>query len=1547
MKRCLSLFTAIILVLSMVPAFTVFAAEPVTVYVDPQNGSNENSGTEAAPVQDLEAAYALLQEAGGTVVMLGTVNYTAVKTLPACAHPVTITSKTGAEGISSNSHIVMAGETTFKNISLTLTKASTGTTICGGGHKLTMDEGVTIVPFVNSEGTYYFCLAGGYYNNGIADSTDLTVKSGQYRYVYAAGYTTGANGDVKLTMTGGTTANLAVLRTGTVTGDVEMHFSGTARVTGAIYAGGATTGTLKKSCTITLGQGASFKNLYAGSNGSGSIAGAVTVICDGFDGTFTNFKGKGGSSCTGTVGSSRLVLKSGTVQKAPTDFGTVDIEIPENKTLTLACSLTADTMTCAGTLNFSGAASLTAGAVTGGVNCTVDGEVLENHTYVTAPSGSAISFPEDSGITEQNGKWCNQDLTNFAGLVVKSKSTVKLNLYTGIWARGDESAYTLVAPYVTETVDGYTYRYYPNAQGSYHVRASQSGYITLYKNIYMSEEEAATKTAETITLDKKGENGFVPSVMYSHTDEVLESAWKSDKSMFPKYEGALLNPVFQEGRDPQQQTTNEELEACIAALDGETDDMYVFSLGRTDRFDYNIPAVIFTKTDLSSAKDLEEAAAILGNSRLNVLYRAQIHGNEPAGGEGALAMMYYLQQGYSEDILDNMNLIIVPRLSPDSAQLYQRPLYNSSHTCDQLLQQSGEVQALIRAYLLFDPEVVFDGHERVWNNNSGDIQVSTSFTPMNSDAFRTTALEMDDAAFKELEANDLCGFYYSVALNGNDTNMANAYFATAGSLYVLMETRGIYGGNEAMERRVVAHMAAVTGLLDYLHENASEVKSMIAAERAAIVRNGATYESDDIFVLQTTSRTTTAADKEAWGLLKTDRQMVDWATGAVTFPTRYPTVYDVVARSRVAPTAYVIPADLESIEDILTLMDRHGITYTYLPQGATLPLQRYGGTTTEATLSAETLTRFASGCYVFTMNQERALVLGSLMEPDNTNASSYSGTAAQRGYLNVTDTYRYVRDLNENGTVDYTVTAAELTAVTVYLDGTNGADTNDGLTEGTAVKTLEKAYSIMEAALSSAEEGSYGNLIIAGMYDLGAKQSKLPVASYPVVITGKTASDGFTFTGGSTQATRTFELQGDTTFHHMTIHINNTQAFNFFLANGHKLVIGEGMNMTTKGTHHFTLAGGSYDYAQAVASTDITVRSGAWRTIYAGGYRGSVTGRAKADISGARVFNNIAPTYCGNIGTLEMTVRDTDISVVSSVAAYSNIYAGPVEYVDTKDQGAVLGDATVILGKNVTGNGAYASSCLEGSIHGTATIVADGVDLSQFPVCATSPRRTAGTTAAAVLKLGADVTQDVTLDAALPLDLNGFDITGNLTVDGTLTVKDSATDDYDVSDGICGEITGTVTGTLQAAEGYLAAGGGFHKFSQRISHINLRPTDAGIYYSATFLGDEVLMNEIETGIAVSLTDLPGADFATDADTLYTTGTNSVVIQDILKGDANDADRAIADIYAASYVKLKDGTVLTSNENIAYSLYDILHLVKEQYPDDFADFVKTHNIESWF
>ena len=92
-------------------------AAAATVYLDPASGLDTNDGTEAAPVQTLEAAYEKLTE-GGTVVFLSDLSITANTFFPACKYPVTITSKTGNEGIVTTSNLRMQGDTTFENITL-------------------------------------------------------------------------------------------------------------------------------------------------------------------------------------------------------------------------------------------------------------------------------------------------------------------------------------------------------------------------------------------------------------------------------------------------------------------------------------------------------------------------------------------------------------------------------------------------------------------------------------------------------------------------------------------------------------------------------------------------------------------------------------------------------------------------------------------------------------------------------------------------------------------------------------------------------------------------------------------------------------------------------------------------------------------------------------------------------------------------------------------------------------------------------------------------------------------------------------------------------------------------------------------------------------------------------------------------------------------------------------------------------------------------------------------------------------------------------------
>ena len=106
MKRFVSLLLATIMVLSMVPALS-FAAVIRTVYWDPTSGADTNDGlTEAKAVQSLAAAYAALEGADeGKIILLGTLSFTETTYFPACDIPVTITSKTGAEGIKSSKSI--------------------------------------------------------------------------------------------------------------------------------------------------------------------------------------------------------------------------------------------------------------------------------------------------------------------------------------------------------------------------------------------------------------------------------------------------------------------------------------------------------------------------------------------------------------------------------------------------------------------------------------------------------------------------------------------------------------------------------------------------------------------------------------------------------------------------------------------------------------------------------------------------------------------------------------------------------------------------------------------------------------------------------------------------------------------------------------------------------------------------------------------------------------------------------------------------------------------------------------------------------------------------------------------------------------------------------------------------------------------------------------------------------------------------------------------------------------------------------------------------
>lgn len=198
--------------------------------------------------------------------------------------------------------------------------------------------------------------------------------------------------------------------------------------------------------------------------------------------------------------------------------------------------------------------------------------------------------------------------------------------------------------------------------------------------------------------------------------------------------------------------------------------------------------------------------------------------------------------------------------------------------------------------------------------------------------------------------------------------------------------------------------------------------------------------------------------------------------------------------------------------------------------------------------------------------------------------------------------------------------------------------------------------------------------------------------------------------------------------------------------------------------------------------------------------------------------------------------------------------------------------------------------------------------------------------AGAVVVLEADTDEAVVIDKNITLDLNGFSVLGAVTVaDGcTLTVKDSATDDFTVADAEGYGKLEAVAGTVKAAGGYLeireADGISFHKVELQLTTVTLRPETVGIYYTGEFRGDQVVAANVDAfGIALRLKKAPDADYMRlssacsryydfVAGTEGNTATGTLLKNVMRKGRpaAENKSNSQTKIYGAPYIRTNDG-----------------------------------------
>lgn len=201
----------------------------------------------------------------------------------------------------------------------------------------------------------------------------------------------------------------------------------------------------------------------------------------------------------------------------------------------------------------------------------------------------------------------------------------------------------------------------------------------------------------------------------------------------------------------------------------------------------------------------------------------------------------------------------------------------------------------------------------------------------------------------------------------------------------------------------------------------------------------------------------------------------------------------------------------------------------------------------------------------------------------------------------------------------------------------------------------------------------------------------------------------------------------------------------------------------------------------------------------------------------------------------------------------------------------------------------------------------------------------------------------VKLSADIELTLNGeelvVDLAGhNLTVKGTGKVYgfDTANDTFDHLQ--CGILTAEAGITCESAfiapngNRYVALTDGsyttFHRLDMQIKTVNLRMSNAGLYYKALYQCDRQVEQKVTAyGVVVSLEDVPGADFKTVDTDAYTVCSEKFVsgvtassgsVVNIMKEEltsSENARRSRMPLYANVYVDLGNGPIMADMVNV--------------------------------
>lgn len=958
------------------------APAPTTVYLDPA-GTGPHTENVFTTLADAAAA---LSANGGTIVVCSDaqINENTGTPFHFPAKKIRITGETGAEKLTQLRDVYVNEEFVIDNITWANGASDSHPFLFAQGHNVTVGENVTSLP----NGSTYLCILGGS-RNGVAgavgaitgaDAT-ITVKSGTFRAIFGGGLGVSYQGNISVVFEGGRLIQNISLAGSGAAGKV----TGTGSIT---FTGGTIEGNIQKDTAAGVFTGESVVTVTGGE--LGGVAGLTPAIDLSAGGALA--LNKTAVTATGLVGGGRLILGSNASVTTPSFTGAIELEIknPSNQ----FDYLTVNDENTDGTVTYVPA--------------------IGNDTLIRTASEGKVCYSVNVPTVRVRINYYNPEGEG------KPQPTVRLE-------KGYSSASTVLTDY-TKGTDGWKpYLEADLTPGLYDCILYIGNSANYARKYFLITGKETEDVVYDLPLYPYTPNNHEESRFSRPTDQVTENFWNFAKTNVPDFE--LVTPVFtmqKYTQDIKRFMNNEDLCAFVDSL--QSPYLHVYYPFELSPLGNRCPVLVFTKDQTAAGIALPDLAAqiVSGGVREILMLVGGQHGNEPSGTDGSLQVAYDLCGAYGEEMLDHFGAIVmIPCVSVDNNQRFAREYPDGLNSNRDLLYLSKEGSRNIAyIYKLFMPTVFISAHEDNENNtvdpadNSiADMRSMSVECTTNPNSPLTDVKGVANGTVNVLESEQAKMMNRLIQTAQNQGFRAMHYYDPSiypvaeknyagirGSYSFLIEIQRMWTGKNNYEFSVKEMVTAIKNLLSEvvsMDENDPKTIAQIVYESRENAKITA-FSEDRLFAL--TTATTVGGSDPAPSIYVDGTYKDTSATKTWRFPTE-------ITSTRTLPLSYVIPADLDHIDEILRLLDMHGVSYVKLPSGTTRTLKKY--TTVDAsgdlinlnvTIGENAAVTFENGAYEISMNTSDVYLIAYLFEPDsNTSSTLYYSSLMKMGYLSTGD----------------------------------------------------------------------------------------------------------------------------------------------------------------------------------------------------------------------------------------------------------------------------------------------------------------------------------------------------------------------------------------------------------------------------------------------------------------------------------------------------------------------------------------------------------------